>query len=1046
MAQASPTLDLQRMRQLLDDPESAAAWLRPLGIADSRRAHTNLVKIATSGVTLDLLAVMCEQLSGYASCCADPDMALNNLEQFVAASRNPLSLAALFERDPHALPTLLQILSTSQHFSNLLVNDPESFDLLRLTEGAPVAREALVQDIVSEVSALEHEAAVMRAIRRFKHREMLRIAYGDIIREHSLQTVTTQISYLADALLEAALAAAWKKLQKQRGTPRGPDGRPARLVILAMGKLGGSELNYSSDIDLIFLYDVDGRTDSARPVTNQEFFDRLVREVVNYLAQRTELGAAYRVDLRLRPDGERGPSVLSKAAALHYYDIRGRTWERQAYIKARAAAGDESLGREFLDELQPWIYRRYLSRADISGIKALKHRIEEQTKRAGVDVRDVKTGHGGIRDIEFVIQFLQLLNGGDLPALRTGTTLEAIVQLEHCGCLSNQERLILAQNYAFLRKIEHRLQIMFDLQTHALPKTPDELRKLAMRMGYTDSANGNALEAFEADFRNATDLNRRILDHLLNDAFGDEAHTEAEVDLVLDPDPPEEKIAEVLGRYRFRDAKQAYRNLMALAEEKIRFLSTRRCRHFLASIAPQLLRAIDATPDPDSTLINLGRVSDSLGGKGVLWELFSFNPPTLKLYVELCAYSAYLSGILTSTPGMLDSLMDSLVLDKLPSRETLERMLAELCWAAEDIDPILHSFKNDQQLCVGVRDLLGKEDIVATTAALSNIAEVSLAQIAAAEYDRLVGKFGVPTVAEGSRAGQPCELVILGMGKFGGREMSYHSDVDLIFLYEAEGNTAFTRVGPRNQSTSNQHFFSELAQRIIRTTGRLGANGRLYEIDARLRPTGQSGALAVTFDELARYFQTSAQLWERQALCKARVVYGSPRATKSAMAVVNQSAFEHRWHRADADEVRRMRHRVEEAGGSGSVKRGPGGIVDIEFLVQMLQLKHGRRLPRVRTPNTLEALASLAQAEALSADDCAFFTGSYRFLRTIEGRLRLINSTARDKLPEDRTELAKLAHLMGESSPESLLADYERCARETRARFDRIFDAEGAGG
>lgn len=1039
-------MDIAQLREILDNPDAAAGWLRPLGIADLRRAHTNLVKIATHGIPLDLLAGMCDQLSGYMGCCADPDMALNNLERFVESGRNPLSLGTLFQRDPEALPTLLQIFSSSQHFSDLLVNDPESFDLLRLSEGQPVAREAIVEDIVSEVSVLEHDTAILRALRRFKHREMLRIAYGDIIRDHSLQTVTSQISYLADAILEAALVGAWKKVQSQRGTPRRPDGNPARFVVLGMGKLGGGELNYSSDIDLIFLYDEDGQTDSKRPISNVEYFDRLARELVRLLTERTELGTAYRVDLRLRPEGERGPVVINRDAALNYYDLRGRTWERQAYIKARAVAGDPSLGRELLEQLQPWIYRRYLSRADISGIKALKHRIEQRTRHEGGDLHNVKTGHGGIRDIEFVIQFLQLLNGGDLPALRTGATLEAILQLENCGCLSNQERTILEENYGFLRKIEHRLQIMFDLQTHLMPVQPEEMRKLAVRMGYVDTPERGALEAFETDYRNKTDLNRKILDHLLNDAFGDDATTEAEVDLVLDPDPPEEKIVEVLGKYRFRDVKHAYRNLMALAEEKIRFLSTRRCRHFLASIAPQLLQAIAATPDPDSTLVNLGQVSDSLGGKGVLWELFSFNPPTLKLYVELCAYSGYLSGILITNPGMSDSLMDSLVLDKLPTRETLERTLAELCWAAEDLEPILHSFKNDQQLCVGVRDLLGKEDVSATTGALSDIAETCLVQIAAHEYDRLVGKFGVPTIAEGPRAGQPCEMIILAMGKLGGREMNYHSDLDIVFLYEADGHTTFTRMGPRNQSTTNQHFFSELGQRIIRTASRLGSFGRLFEVDTRLRPTGKSGALAVSLEELARYFsQGHGQLWERQALCKARVVYGSPRAAKAAMATVAQAAFEHRWHKSHADEVRQMRHRMEESAGSGSLKRGPGGIVDIEFLVQMLQLKHGRRMPRVRNPNTLGALAALREAQVLSDEDCQFFTASYRFLRTTEGRLRLINATARDRLPEDLTELAKLAHLMRAPDANALLADFEKHTRETRARFDRIFGAEGSG-
>ena len=485
-------------------------------------------------------------------------------------------------------------------------------------------------------------------------------------------------------------------------------------------------------------------------MSNLEFFELVAREIVRLLTESTNLGSAYRVDLRLRPEGQRGPIVMAVQNALNYYDNRGRTWERQAYIKARPVAGDLSLGKEFLESLTPWIYRRYLSYADISGIKALKRRIEQRTLDIGGGARDVKTGRGGIRDIEFVIQFLQLLNGGDLPDTAHVNTLEAIAQLEHVGCLTNLERSILEENYSFLRKIEHRLQIMLDLQTHT---AAGRSRRVAQAgVGAWDMQTpreSRRLEAFLAEYRNKTDLNRKILDHLLHDAFSDDTQTQAEIDLVLDPDPPEERIVEVLGKYPFRDVKQAYRNLMSLAEERIRFLSTRRCRHFLASIAPQLLAAIASTADPDSTLVNLDKVSDSLGGKGVLWELFSFNPPSLRLYVELCAYSPYLSGILTSNPGMIDGLMDSLVLDKLPTREGMEQSLAELCRAAEDIDPILHSFKNDHQLCVGVRDILGKDDIQATTGALSDIAETCLARIAAREYERLAARFGQPTIAEG---------------------------------------------------------------------------------------------------------------------------------------------------------------------------------------------------------------------------------------------------------------------------------------------------------
>lgn len=1013
------------IRRYLDDPAAAAEWLRSLGVVDAPRARANLARMAASGMTLDLVGVLFDQLAGCLAGCPDPDMALNNLDRFVAAARNPLSLGTLFQRDTSALPTLVQAFSNSQHLSDQLVSDPESFDLLRMTEGEPATRRALVDDLAAEIDVLERDQAVLGALRRFKYRETLRIAYGDIVRGQGLQTVTRQISFVADAIIESALRAARRTIENDRGTPRCEDGTPARIVVIGMGKLGGVELNYSSDIDVIFLYDGEGHTDGRRRISNREFFEQLARETVRLLSETTDMGRAYRVDLRLRPEGGRGPTVTSVSGALAYYDIRGRTWERQAYIKARPVAGDPALGFDFLDRMRPWIYRRYLSRADISGIKALKRRIERQSRRDGVDARNVKTGHGGIRDIEFVIQFLQLLNGADLPGLQTGNTLEAIAQLENAGCLNNQERTLLEDNYAFLRKIEHRLQIMFDLQTHLLPDGSGEMRKLALRMGYVDRPGRTALAAFEVDYRGKTSENRRILDHLLHDAFPDNAKTEAEVDLVLDPDPPEGRIAEVLGKYPFRDVPRAYRNLTALGEENIQFLSTRRCRHFLAAIAPRLLEAVAATPDPDSTLVNLDKVSASLGGKGVLWELFSSNPPSLRLYVELCAYSPYLCDILTSSPGMSDGLMDSLVLDKLPTPESLRDGLATLCRAAEDIDLILHSFKNDQQLRVGVRDLLGKEDIRATTAALSAIAQTCLAQIADGHSvdNRHVDKHS---------GGQTGEMVILAMGKFGGREMNYHSDLDVVFLYEAEG-----------RNTTNQQFFSEWAQRIIKAAAGLGPHGRLYAVDARLRPTGKSGPLAVSLDQFARYFAGGGgRLWERQALCKARVVYGSDRAAEAAMAVVRAAAFDHPWNPGDADEIRKMRRRLEETASADDLKRGPGGIVDIEFLVQMLQLKHGRHNAALRTPNTLAALAALQQSGHLSAADAMLLTDGYRFLRTLEGRLRLTSDTARDKLPEDPTELAKLAHLLHHADGASLLADYRQTTRKIRRCFDRIFDAE----
>jgi glutamate-ammonia-ligase adenylyltransferase len=287
-------------------------------------------------------------------------------------------------------------------------------------------------------------------------------------------------------------------------------------------------------------------------------------------------------------------------------------------------------------------------------------------------------------------------------------------------------------------------------------------------------------------------------------------------------------------------------------------------------------------------------------------------------------------------------------------------------------------------------------------------------------------------------------MAIVAMGKFGGREMNYHSDLDIVFLYEADGQTAFDFGQWSARSTSNQHFFSELGQRIIKTAGHLSAQGRLYEVDARLRPTGKSGSLAMTMGEFSRYYaEGSGQLWERQALCKARPVYGAPRTQRVAAAAVQRAAFGHRWRRKDAGEIREMRHRLQATVGAGDLKRGPGGIVDIEFLVQMLQLQHARKNPSLRTPNTLSALRALAEAGLLSGEEQAFFESSYRLLRTIESRLRLINSTARDQLPHDPTELNKLAHLLHYSSSDALMCDYASTTQKIRARFDAAFDAAG---
>ncbi len=949
------------------------------------------------------------------------------LERFLATAADPATRTAGLEADPSSLDALLTIFAASPYLAEIVISDPDAWEAVRTGQGRPERKEALAAALEADVGTTTDPQTIMRVLRRFKRRQTLRIAYGDVVAGQRLETVVQQISHVADCIVAAALRVAERRAEARRGVPRGPDGRRATIAALALGKLGGAELNYSSDVDLVFVHSDDGRVEGPKPGTNQEFFELVVQETVRLLAEPTDLGIAYRIDLRLRPHGAVGPASMACGPLLRYVDREGRTWERQAWLKARCVAGDAALGDRLLAALEPWIHRRWLTGADIAGIKALKRRIEQRAIRAGTDGADVKHGRGGIRDIEFTIQFLQLLNGGDAPRVRTGTTLEAIRRLTEAGALTDQEREILERNYTLLRTVEHRLQIVEDRQTHLLPRSPEEFGRLAARMGY-----GHGVEAgttLRRDLAEATFLNRRILDHLLHDAFPHEAAPEPEVDLVLDPAPDPDVVRAVLSRHGFRDAAAAHRQLAALAEERVRFLSAQRCRHFLAAIAPRLLAALGRTPDPDATLATLGAVADSLGGKGVLWELFSAHEPSLDLTVRLCAWSPFLARLLVGNPGMLDELLDSLLLDRLPTPAELDAGLDDLCRNAVDIGPILQSFKASQQLRVGVRDVLGRLAADETTAALTAIAEAVVRAVMAHEQAALTARFGAPSAG----------AVVLAMGKFGGREMNYASDVDVVFLYDRDAAAA-TAGRPGAAGTTNAHFFGELARRTAKVCNAHGPHGRLYELDSRLRPLGRAGSPAVSLDEFARYFAADgpAAVWERQALVKARVVVGGDMAAERVRGIIASAAWERAWTAADVESIRLMRRRMEEGARPTNLKRGPGGVVDIEFIVQMLQLVHGGRDARLRTPETLAGLDLLHEAGHLSDERHHVLAHAYRVLRAIEGSLRLIDAAARHDFPAAAEDRRRLAQLLGYDGSAALVDDVERITARTRSEFERI--------
>jgi glutamate-ammonia-ligase adenylyltransferase len=1076
-------MPLDDLRRCLEGMEPAKPMLDGWKVRDVERGWRNLRHLAES-IGLEALDELCPPLDRILPRCPDPDMALNNLERFLTSPGGVEQLPALLEARGRLLETLLQLFATSQWCSDLLATNPDYLDMLRVPLRRSPDRNELVDGLRQEVESAFEDSAVLRAFRRFRQRQILRIGTNDIFRDRPLEEVTRDLSGVADAALEVALTTACAHIGRRFGQPIGSGGQPARCVVLAFGKHGGEELNYSSDIDLMFLYDEEGATRGQRKTSigNDEFFGRVVTEVVRLLSAHTDRGQAYRVDLRLRPEGQRGPLARSLASTLSYYDTLGRTWERQALIKVRPVAGDLRLGQQFLQAIEPFVYRKYLSFAEINEIKALKRRIERKAvsalsenspagiRAASAGRGDVKTGHGGIRDVEFVIQFLQLLNGGDLAAVRQRNTLLAMQALERVGCLTDQEFHILEDAYRFLRKTEHRLQLLFDLQTHRLPEQEDELARLALRMGYADdgerprdarrpeapAAPRRALHAFLRDFEAKTDLNRKILEHLLHQTFaGADSQAEPESDLILDPNPEPETIKAVLGRYPFKDVPGAYHNLVLLSQESVPFLSTRRCRHFLASIAPSLLRALADTPDPDMALVNLEKVTASLGAKAVLWELFSFNPPSLKLYVELCSWSQFLSQILISNPGMIDDLLDSLVLNQPRTLDELRGELAELCRKAADPDPILHSFQDKELLRIGVRDILGKSSIQETTAALSDLAEAILEKVAQLQEPAMTRRFGIPYLEGPADPPSASRYVLLALGKLGSREMSYHSDLDLVLVYEGDGRT-----GPppgasrfdRYQLTDNFHYFTELGQRIIKATSQLGPLGRLYEVDMRLRPTGKSGSLVVPLTEFRRYYACpaagqppgEAQLWERQALTRARVVYGDADFGREVMQAVWEAAYGLDWRPELVEHIRDMRERLEAGRGPRDLRRGAGGIVDIEFLVQLLKLKYARGRPALRATNTWQALDALCDAGLLAPQEHAVLYSGYQFLRTVEARLRIVHNLALSQLPESDEDLEKLARRLG-FEPEAhspardrLRHELARHTRQTRQLFREI--------
>lgn len=1001
--------DLVFASNLSDDV--AASVLRRYGFRNVRRAQKNIRLMAGHEAPVqEALAKILPFLLEALSHSPDPDMGLNNLERFAMASHSKIALYSFLEEDPASIPIAVQLFSFSQYFSDILIRSPEYFDWLRNSSHEEILRpkDALAEELFNDLDVLHTFDKKINALRRFKRKELLRIGYLDLILNEDLETITKSISDLADVEIEAALKIAYEEIREKYGlSEKNVD--LLGFCIVGLGKLGGAELNYSSDIDIIFVHSPESAEETNPPeVDMHQFYNKLAELVVKILNMNTEEGHVFRVDTRLRPEGEVGPLARSITSYENYYLNYGETWERQALIKARPVAGNVYLGEVFTNTVAPFIYRKFLTVSEINDIKRLKRRIEKVVDKKGETYIEVKSGYGGIRDVEFTVQFLQLFYGGQYPRIRHYNTLHALRLLEEAKCIEPQERNILEESYIFMRKVEHRLQTMHELQVHKFSESEEEQRKLALRLGFVDTEGSPALQKFRDEYNRHTRAARNILEKRFHNIFGEEASiSSAEVDLILDPEHKDEEIENALRKYNFKDVRKAHRNIDLLVVESSPFPPSPRTRECFANIAPSLLRKVSNVPDPDMALNNLERCTASVGAKAVFFQMLSENPQALEIFVDLCAWSQFLSDILIKSPGMLDQLIDSLVIGE---RKDIKQMIGELALllkTSPDKIRTLHEYKNQELLRIGVRDIVGKTTIQITMEELSGLAEAILINafsVCQKEMERSERTIKGPLYT------LP-KFAIVALGKLGGREINYSSDLDVIFVYKDDGDASLR--------SANQMYFAELSQRLMKLLGGMTEWGTLYKIDPRLRPTGESGILVTSLENFKRYYGgAEAQPWERQALTKARWITGDERFGKELSQLIENCVYDREWSRNMADEIEEMRERMEQATVGKDIKRGLGGIVDIEFTVQLLQLKYGRNHPGIHTTNTLEALHRLYHQNLLEARHYLHLIAAYEFLRKVESRLRIVHGISYDRLPDSQEDLDKLAKRLGYGSKE----------------------------
>ena len=926
--------------------------------------------------------------------------------------------------------TLAAVVSGSQYLGEVLLANPGllavlNIDHLRYPRRAAGLRRE-IENSLKPAIAEGDDAQTLAGLRLFKQSEMLRIAARDLGQLSNVAEITQELSDVADVCLEMVLQTVSKQLLKKFGQPfhQDADGqwRPTPFCVFGLGKLGGQELNYSSDVDLMFIYGDEGEVFKETPaknasrravMSNHQFFCRLAEMFSNEISRSTADGFLYRVDLRLRPEGDSGPLARSLESCENYYSQWGQTWERMMLIKARHVAGDKGLASEFLEMIQPFRFPRTVNAEILDEIAATKVRIEKEVVRAGELERNVKLGRGGIREIEFIVQSLQVLHAGHSPFLQIPQTLPCLAKLPQYELLASDAAQRLDAAYHFLRDVEHRLQMENNLQTHTIPEDAPSLLRLARLMNF------KSIKTFSSALRVHTANVRRIYESLFK------AEPQNATDTLPAFGGGEQQWEQLLTSRSFREPEKAFQLFREFAEGPGYLHVSQRTTEFARQLIPKFLALCPSIPpskeqqpfvlsDPDRVIARLDSFIAAYGSRAALFELWTNNPKYFELLLMLFDRSEFLAETAIRMPDLIDGLVST---GRIQRRKNAIEILKELRFGLRDQDQYLwlRRYHQTELMRLGLRDISGQVDIEQTPVELTAFADACL-------------QYALEVVLKKNKI-KSSPFAIIGLGKLGGREIVYGSDLDLCFVADSKAK--------------NLSLLQKITADVMDLLSRRAEQGIVFQTDARLRPDGEKGLLVQTLDACENYYRQRAQLWEIQALTRTRCVAGNMETgaafqkhaallTDFSNRKSSNARFED-WKK----QIHLMRLRVEkERTPPGkddlAIKTGKGGLMDAEFIAQVLCMENGWQ-----EPNTLAALERAKENDALPG--AKILIENYRQVRRVEAILRRWSDEGETVLPDDAPAFYRVSVRCGFDSPEQFRAALAKWRQAIRKVYNEVF-------